>query len=496
MPDLDHDFDPTLFGGGEAEPDFSHLDDRSEPEPAEADLLLSAGGEPGTEAGEVIEGTARADRLEGRAGDDLLLGLAGSDTLDGGEGVDFMLGGAGNDTYYADRLEDVIIEAEGEGRDTVLAASTFVLADNLENLTLVGRDAADAFGNALGNVLTGNDSDNEMHAGEGADRLVGGGGADRLHGGADADQMLGGAGDDTYFVTETGDRVIEAADEGHDTVEATVSHTLAANIEDLVLAGEAAINGAGNAAANTLTGNAAANRLDGRDGDDHLIGAQGEDTLVGGDGADTLDGGYGQDLLNGGEGDDLLLGDDEADTISGGAGNDTLDGGAGADRLVGGVGDDIYRVNDGGDVVVEAAGGGIDTVILEGAEFKLSAHVENLVMQGPVATRAYGNDLANRITGNDGGNILEGGRGDDTLEGGGGWDWLVGGEGADVFVFGVGFGSDDVRDFEVGVDRVQIADGLGAFTLAHVGADTVLTFADGSEITFAGVRLEGDGWLV
>ena len=71
---------------------------------------------------------------------------------------------------------------------------------------------------------------------------------------------------------------------------ATVS-TLASKYVDLALTGGAAINGTGNANANTITGNSAANVLSGGAGNDTLIGGAGTDTLIGGAGADVLTGG-------------------------------------------------------------------------------------------------------------------------------------------------------------------------------------------------------------
>ena len=81
-----------------------------------------------------------------------------------------------------------------------------------------------------------------------------------LNGGAGSDTLAGGKGDDIYVVDLPGDRAQEAANEGYDRVRSSVSFALGANIEELTLTGTAAINGTGNALANTITGNAAEQR--------------------------------------------------------------------------------------------------------------------------------------------------------------------------------------------------------------------------------------------
>ena len=115
---------------------------------------------------------------------------------------------------------------------------TLTLAANVENLTLTGVDAINGTGNELANVLTGN---------AGANTLTGGAGNDTLDGGAGADTLIGGLGDDLYIVDNIGDQTVEAAGAGTDTVQSSVTLTLAADVENLILIGSGAINGTGNA---------------------------------------------------------------------------------------------------------------------------------------------------------------------------------------------------------------------------------------------------------
>lgn len=82
-----------------------------------------------------------------------------------------------------------------------------------------------------------------------------------------------------------------------DTLRANVSTTLPAAVENLILTGTAAIDGAGNTSANVINGNEAANQLFGGAGDDTLRGNGGNDGLNGGAGADTLIGGADNDLF-------------------------------------------------------------------------------------------------------------------------------------------------------------------------------------------------------
>jgi Ca2+-binding RTX toxin-like protein len=66
-----------------------------------------------------------ADTIIGSAGDDNILSFGGNDVVDGGAGADTMRGGTGNDKYYVDDPGDVVIEAAGEGTDTVYTKVDF-----------------------------------------------------------------------------------------------------------------------------------------------------------------------------------------------------------------------------------------------------------------------------------------------------------------------------------------------------------------------------------
>lgn len=387
-------------------------------------------GESGNDA---LFGRDGNDELAGMDGNDLLDGGLGNDLLDGGAGDDEMTGGAGDDTYIVDSVGDTVIELADEGVDTVKSAIGYTLADTLENLTLIGTSVLNGTGNAQNNVLIGNSA---------ANTLIGLDGNDRLDGGAGADTLIGGTGDDVYIVDNAGDSVVELAGEGHDTVYASVTTTLSANVEDLTLTGLASTNATGNTLDNLLTGNRGNNLLDGGAGADVMIGGLGNDTYVvdnaadqtlefAGEGADTVQASLTWSLAENVE--NLVLtgtanidgsGNALNNVLVGNSGANRLDGGLGDDTMAGGAGDDTYIVDNVGDTVVEQANEGIDTVLAD-VSYALSANVGNLVLTGTDNTSATGNELDNALTGNTGDNLLDGATGADTMAGGAGNDTYV-----------------------------------------------------------------------
>ena len=160
----------------------------------------------------------------------------------------------------------------------------------------------DLIGSGVSDRLEGRGGKDRLYGKEGDDLLYGGAGDDQLIGGLGTDLMFGGTGNDAYEVDNTGDVVSEETspgidDGGVDTVKSSISFTLGAFIEKLQLTGTAAIDGAGNALANTLKGNDAANVLSGQAGSDTLSGGGGDDIMIGGADKDYLTGGTGSDTF-------------------------------------------------------------------------------------------------------------------------------------------------------------------------------------------------------
>jgi Ca2+-binding RTX toxin-like protein len=399
----------------------------------------------------------------GNALDNVITGNGAANRIDGGMGADRMLGRAGNDTYVVDNSGDQVVEAIGEGYDTVEShIDNYALSDNVEALTL-GTGAANGTGNALSNMLTGNAAVNT------------------IDGGAGADVMIGGAGDDTYIVDNVGDLVVENNAEGTDTVRSSATYSLASNLENLTLTGASNINATGNGQANVLTGNAGNNRLDGGTGADLMTGGAGDDTYVVEIAADQV-------VENAGEGTDTILasvdyaltahvenlvltgsaisgtGNELVNAITGNAANNVLDGGAGADSMAGGAGDDTYVVDNAADQVIEQANEGNDSV-LSSVSYSLSASVENLTLTGNAAVNGSGNELTNTLRGNAATNQLDGGAGADTM---------MGGAGDDLYIVD-NIGDKVVENANEGVDTAQssvshsLAGNVENLTLAGTG---------------------------
>ena len=116
----------------------------------------------------------------------------------------------------------------------------------------------------------------------GNDKISGTSGNDYIDGGVGADVMRGGMGDDTYIVDNRKDKVVEASNQGNDTIITTLKKFSLAkmpNVENLTYAGSVDAD---------LTGNKQNNIIIAGDGHDNLYGGLGNDILTGGAGKDAF----------------------------------------------------------------------------------------------------------------------------------------------------------------------------------------------------------------
>ncbi len=428
---------------------------------------------------EHLTGSIYADRLFGDDSANRLTGGDGADTLDGGGGLDTLDGGAGDDVYVINRATDVIVEAAGNGIDSVFSKASYTLAAGVSVEVLSTERNADS----VAIDLTGNEFVQTIVGNYGANRLTGGGGADTL---------IGLRGDDTYIVSTTDTVIRDYASEGNDTAIISALNYLlnsAAAIETLSAAsGSAAINIGGNEFSQVINGNDGANIL----------------SSGGGGGIDTMNGGLGDDIyrvfstgdvINDTGGFDTvyasgtsyflystaaveylstseqagtqgfyMVGNGASQVIVGNWGDNTLNGRGGdgvalPDTLIGLYGNDTYGVFSQGDVVREVAGQGND-VVFASASYQLRAGTEIEVLSA-VDQSAGDAALAFTLRGNEFGQIIAGNNAGNVLDGRGGNDTLVGLGGNDTFAFTTALDGtnnvDTVRDFASGSDRVGLA---------------------------------------
>ena len=490
----------------------------------------------GFDGNDNLDGGAGNDRLEGAAGQDNLYGGDGSDTLDGGgsaggqanlldggAGADSMIGGADGDVFMVDNAGDVLTDAGGF--DAVFSSVSFVAADWVEQLALLGAASINAtagnsnnsvYGNAGANFLRGLGGNDYLDGSFGNDTLDGGSGFDQFAftvapGSADADTIVGfasgtdkivlwGLGLGTNGNFTPGDARFNAGagfNSGQDASDRLVYNTSTGQLwYDADGSGSAAaqlvatLQGAPTlAAADLIAQNSTSIDvvINGTERDDTLSGGPGNDTINGFAGYDRLFGLDGDDLLDGGAQDDYLEGGAGSDVLIGGANDDRLDGGAGDDSIYGGDGNDyaLLRGSYGNDFVDGGAGrdlvdmvdGALSGIVVDlrtgsltGGGAGGSGSAVLVSMEG-----ALGTSFADRLTAGDGAVTFVSWGGSDTLIGGVGDDFL-GAYGVEGSTFSGGAGNDSIRggkgadlmDAGAGNDYIELNDGT-----SFNGADTV-----------------------
>ena len=378
--------------------------------------------------------------------------------------------------------------------------------------------------------------------GGGNDSLIGNLADNILNGGTGGDSMTGGKGNDTYYVDNILDKIVELANEGLDIVYAAINWILGSNVENLYLE-DTALAATGNSSANALYGTDGANILDGKAGTDLLHGFGGDDTYIvdaSGDqifedadqGTDTATssvsyalgdnvekltltgssaingtGNATANVITGNSGNNILAGLGGADFLNGGAGTDTASyatsaeavtvglmtgtasGGdaagdtfSGIENLTGSNWDDTLEGNGGANVL--AGGLGIDTVSYEHASAAVKVSLATTSAQN---TAGAGSDTLSgfeNLTGSGFNDTLTGNAGSNVLWGLAGNDILNGGAGADTLVGG------DGNDTYVGDNIGDVVDeGTGSGTdlvQAAASFDLSATLGEVENLTLTG----------
>ncbi|HRQ45502.1 MAG TPA: calcium-binding protein [Rhodocyclaceae bacterium] len=428
-----------------------------------------------------ISGTQASEMLLGSAGDDVLNGDSGNDTLYGGAGNDVIHGGGGNDTLYG-----------GEGNDTLYGGN--------------GNDVLDGgAGNDILNGGTGNDI-YRFGRGDGHDTIASV--YDTTAGKNNVLQFKAGIAAEDVVARRSGDNLVFTLTDGTErvTVERFFYGDNPSGIYNPLQTVRFA-DGTQWSLAQIISR--------------ALAGTDGADTIYGTTGADVLDGGAGNDVIHGGGGNDTLYGGEGNDTLYGGNGNDVLDGGAGNDILNGGTGNDIYRFGRGDghdtiasvydttagknnvlqfkagiaaeDVVARRSGDnlvftltdGTERVTVErffygdnpsgiynplqtvrfadGTQWSLAQIISRALAGTDGADTIYGTTGADVLDGGAGNDVIRGGGGDDTLIGGAGDDVLNGGSGNDTYLFARGDGRDLIQDYQTSANTDRLIFGEDIF---------------------------------
>jgi serralysin len=238
---------------------------------------------------------------------------------------------------------------------------------------------------------------------------------------------------------------------------------------------------------NSLTGTSGADTLTGTAGSDIIYGLASDDILAGGAGTDTLFGGEGNDRLSGNESVafdngttvDYLYGEGGNDFLFAGYG-DVVDGGDGFDILaLSYIGTD-HGIN--GDTAILRKG---EPLVPGSGTIKSIERIGDLVLTNfnvkmvigdqddPATVSAWdgddylvGQSMSITMYGGNGNDLLGGSVSDDFIYGENGNDKLLGylgsdqlwgGAGADTFYFTEVGATDTIRDFQSGVDKIDLS---------------------------------------
>ena len=213
--------------------------------------------------------------LTGNEKSQTIIGNAGVNALRSGTGApDVLRGLGGNDIYWIYNTGDQIIESSGQGFDRVVTYVNYALGagDSIERMQ------TNSTASTSNISLTGN---------EFAQTIIGNAGVNALRSGTGAPDVLRGlGGNDTYWIFNSGDSIVETAGQGSfDRVVSYVDYNLAAGVDvermqTNATSGSANIALIGNELDQTIIGNAGQNYVRGQKGSDVLYGLDGNDRFA------------------------------------------------------------------------------------------------------------------------------------------------------------------------------------------------------------------------
>lgn len=466
----------------------------------------------GATSGVSIAGTSLTTNLLGTDKNDTLRAASGTaTTLDGGKGSDSMVGSSQDDVFYVDSIGVNSVAAEsllgnvgdiveaGGGQDTIRSTvnidlnKTYAIGNGSATSQFSGVEVVELQGTAALSATGNLNASTTLIGNTAANKLFGGDENDVLDGGAGADVMTGGDGDDLYYVDNAGDRVIEKAGEGIDSIltngiNINLGTANFANVEYVKNDGSVGISVTGTSGTETIVAGNYGDTIDGKGGYDNITGGDGNDLIYyygteqvidAGDGTDTLYvkntvssidgnavhnfevvqlesvaanaraididasgatrgrtllGNAGNSELKGGSANDYIVGGGGQDTISAGAGDDFVEISAnqsGYGALDGGLGMDTLSFGAGADSVAFAADGSI-TQVISGKTITVNASGFEVYSGGA------GNDTLDASATTDG-RTLSGGLGNDLLKGGSGADTIIADGGNDTIYTNGGY---------------------------------------------------------
>lgn len=359
----------------------------------DGDVIYSAGASASIASGtgtDTINATGNNDSLRGGDFADLITvsgansivtSVSGNDTLTASGVSDTLVGGAGNSTFVINNASTVISAPSGGGQDAILASVSYAAPTNVNVLTLTGSANLVAVGNSAGDTLTG------------------GAGSDTLIAGTSADTLVGGTGNTTFVVNNASDVVEDTHGATNDTVQSSVSFTLASNVNTLELTGSAALVATANSGSATLVSNSGADTLKGGSGNDTFIVASTavvvQDTASGAH--NTISSAVSYTLPT--DVNDLVLTGTGNLTATANSANDTLVSNSGVDTLVGGSGSEVFVVNNAADVLTNVTAS--DT-IESSQSYTLPTNVTHVILIGSASLSVTGNASNDVITANSG----------------------------------------------------------------------------------------------